>query len=150
MKKEFTNIKRIFEEHLGTINQNTTEIQGLFDYLQELEIKIDKISHRMDLAQLNQGQPLEKPFVTSLDQTERKVFLLLYTEEIPLSYKEIAQKISLPLSLVPECISSLINKGIPFQRSFFNNQLFLKLDPQFKEMQAKENIVNLSLQSFME
>ena len=67
-----------------------------------------------------------------------------------LSYLEIAQKAGLSASIVPECISSLIQKGIPFRRSFFENQLFLSLEPQFKELQAKENVVNLSLQSFME
>ena len=85
-----------------------------------------------------------------MNKVERKIFLILYTEEIPLSYKEIAIKAELPLMLVPESISTLINKGIPFKRTLYNNQLFLKLDPEFKELQAKENVVNLSLQSFME
>ncbi|MBU0457406.1 MAG: hypothetical protein ABH824_03770 [Nanoarchaeota archaeon] len=150
MKKEFTKIKKILEEHLATINDNTSEIQSLFDYLQELEIKIDKFSQRIDQLQLSQELPLSKPNISPLDHTERKIFLVFYTEDSPLSYKEVSIKADIPFSLVPDCVSSLISKGIPFQRSTFNNQLFLKLNPGFKELQAKENIINLSLQSFIE
>jgi len=150
MKKEFTSIKKVLEEHLASINENTTEIQTLFDFLQELEMKVDRLSQRLEHTQLLQGQPAQKLNVTSLNHTERKIFLTLYTEEVPLSYQEISVKTNLPISMVPECISSLVQKGIPFQRSLFNGTFFLKLDPSFKELQAKENVVNLSLQSFME
>lgn len=150
--EEINNLKKLLQEHFNSINDNTAEIQSLFDYIRELEIKLDKMTQRLDKIQLNQSQepPVARPSVLSLNQTEKKIFLILYTEEIPLSYQEIAIRTSLPLTIMPECISSLISKGIPFQRSFFNNQLFFKLDPLFKEKQAKENIINLSLQSFIE
>lgn len=147
MNKE---IKKVLDEHLSAINGNTTEIQALFDYLQELETKNENLTKRLEELQLSQGQIIEKPIISPLNKVERKIFLILYTEEIPLSYKEIAIKAELPLALVPECISTLINKGIPFKRSLYNDKLFLKLDPEFKELQAKENLVNLNLQSFME
>ncbi len=150
MNKDFAAIRKMLEEHLGAINENTAEIQAMFDYLQELEIKVDKLSQRLDQAQLDLGLPRLKPFITPLNHTERKVFLILYTEESLLSYPELAQKANLSISVIPECVSSLIQKGIPFKRSFFENQLFVGLEPQFKELQAKENVVNLSLQSFME
>ena len=150
MNKDFAVIRKRLDEHLNAINENTAEIQAMFDYLQELEIKVDKLSQRLDQAQLDMGLPRLKPLVTPLNQTERKVFLVLYTEESLLSYPEIAEKTRLSVSVIPECISSLIQKGIPFRRSFFQNQLFVGLDQQFKELQAKENLVNLSLQSFME
>lgn len=147
---KFIEVRKALEEHLLAINENTSEIQALFDYLQELETKIEKLSQRVDQTQLSAGQELPKHSMLSLNQIEKKVFLVLYTEDIPLSYIEIATKANLQISLIPECISSLVNKGMPFQRSSFNDQLFLRLDPQFKELQAKENIVNLSLHSFIE
>lgn len=140
----------MLEEHLAAINDNTTEVQALFDYLQELEIKLEKCSQRLDQTQLSLGIPKPKTNIAPLNQMERKVFLVLYTGESLLTYQEIAVKSELSVSIVPECISSLIQKGIPFRRSFFENQLFVGLEPGFKELQAKENIVNLSLQSFMD
>ena len=148
--KDFVAIRKRLEEHLSAINENTAEIQAMFDYLQELEIKVDKLSQRFDQMQLDLQLPRPKTIVAPLNQLERKVFLVLYTEEHMLSYPEIAEKAGISVSIVPECISSLIQKGIPFKRSFVGNQLFVGLEPQFKELQAKENVVNLSLQSFME
>ena len=150
MVDEFQHIREALEEHLSAINDNTGEIQALFDYLQEMEIKVEKMCHRLDNLQLCQGQPLEKPSISPLNQLEKKVFLVMYTETMPLSYEEISAKARVPSTLVPECISSLIDKGVPLLRSLVNTQLFFKLSPSFKELQAKENLVNLSLHSFLE
>jgi len=146
---EFQKVRHALEEHLSAINENTSEIQGLFDYLQEMENKIEKLSQRLDQLQLNQDLPLEKANIMSLNHTEKKVFLTLYTEEMPLSYREIAERAKVPLSIIPECISSLTSKGIRIVRSLYNDSLFFKIDSKFKELQAKENLVNLSLESFM-
>ncbi|MBI4152471.1 hypothetical protein HY495_02060 [Candidatus Woesearchaeota archaeon] len=150
IEKDLQNIRRAVEEHLSAINENTEEIQSLFDYLNEAEMKMDKLSQRLDHLQLSLGQPMEKPGIAPLTHVERKVFLVLYTEETPLSQKEIVERSGFSADFVRECISSLIKKGVPLQRSFFNEQIFLRLNPQFKELQAKENLINLSLQSFME
>jgi len=149
IREEFHNVRQALEEHLTAINENTTEIQSLFDYLQEMEVKMEKLAQRMDQMQLSMGVQVPKPEICPLVETEKKVFLTLYTEGAPLSYREIAQKSELSVSVIPECVSSLVNKGVPLSRSFCNEQIFIKLDNSFKEMQAKENIVNLSLQSFM-
>ncbi|PIZ50987.1 hypothetical protein COY27_05010 [Candidatus Woesearchaeota archaeon CG_4_10_14_0_2_um_filter_33_13] len=149
IRGEFHNIRQALDEHLSAINGNTTEIQSLFDYLQELDVKIEKLSQRLDGLQLSQGLPLPKLTIQPLNQTERKLFLVLYTEEAPLSFREIAERANVPNSIIPDCISALAQKGIPLSRTFCNEQLFIKMDPVFKEIQAKENIVNLSLESFM-
>ena len=149
MKKDLEKIKQALDDHLSGINENTAEIQALFDYIHDLEVKLEKMAQRLDNMQLSQDKEI-KPGIITLNQKERKVFLVFYTEEIPLSYHEVGEKAGLSVALIPECISSLTNKGIPFIRSFSNDQIFLKLEPQFKELQAKENVVNLSLQSFME
>ncbi len=150
MNNEFVAIRKMLEEHLAAINDNTAEVQALFDFLQELEIKVEKVSQRLDQTQLSLGIPKPKTSIAPLNQMERKIFLVLYTGEALMTYQEIAEKAELSPSIIPECISSLIQKGVPFRRSFFENQLFVGLEPGFKELQAKENIVNLSLQSFME
>ena len=147
MSEELHRIKQALEEHLNAINENSSEIQALLDYVQEVELKVEKLSQRLDQLQLGSGN--EKLAISPLNDEERRIFLVLYTEEAPLSFAEIAQKAALPEAIVPECVSSLVQKGIPLERSYSCNQLFFKLAPQFKELQAKENVVNLSLQSFM-
>lgn len=144
---DFPELKQQIEEHLSAINENTTEIQALFDYLHEIDQKLDLLTQRMDQLQLSQ-LPLS-PKTLALTQMEKTVFLALYTEESPLCFQELAVKTGLPAALVPDCISALVNKGVPFIRTFYGDKLFFKLDPRFKELQAKENILNLSLESFM-
>ena len=149
MQGELEHIRQALEEHLNTINDNTAEIQALFDYLQQVEVKVEKFSQRLDALQLAQGKLPKHPHVASLTRDEKNIFLILYTEEIPLCYREISGRANLPLALIPDCISSLVNKGIPLLRSFAQDQMFFKLDPSFRDVQAKENIVHLSLQNFM-
>ncbi|MEK6938770.1 MAG: hypothetical protein AABX04_07040 [Nanoarchaeota archaeon] len=149
---ELKKVKQALEEHLTSINDNTQEIQSLFDYLQEIEVKVEKISQRLEQVQMGAevSAATVKQTVTPLNQVEKKVFLTLYTAEIALSYREISERAQVSPAIVHECISSLVSKGIPLVRSFCNDQMFFKVEPAFKEAQAKENLINLSLQSFME
>ena len=149
MPQDFQEVKIILEEYLQSINENSSEIQSLFDYLAELEHKIERLNNRLDQLQLNQEKS-GKPSISPLTHPEKKVFLVLYTEEIPLSYYEIAAKANLPLAIVQEIINALGQKNLPLQRTFINNQVFFKLDSKFKDRQAKEQLVNLSLQAFLE
>lgn len=148
MEKELASIRNALEEHLNAINENTSEIQAMFDYLQEVETKIERLSQRLDQLQLQ--QETKEKSITPLTRIEQQVFLALYTEEIPLSYYEIAVKTQLPLAVTQETVAALARKGVPLVRSFVNEQLFLRLEPKFKEKQAKENVINLSLQSFLQ
>jgi hypothetical protein len=148
--KEFSKIRLALEEHLSAINENSSEIQALFDYLQQLDNKIEKLSQRLDGVQMENSEPHDEfPSIVPLNQTEKKVFLTLYTEQLPLSHQEISSRARVPLSIVTECLSSLAEKCVPILRTMANGQIFVKLSPSFKERQAKENLVNLSLESFM-
>ncbi|MBI2572478.1 helix-turn-helix domain-containing protein [Candidatus Woesearchaeota archaeon] len=152
MSYDFSKVRHALEEHLAAINENTSEIQALFDYLQELEVKTEKLAARLDLLQLK-VDPVpcaEKPQLIPLTQLEKKIFLVLYTETTPLCWTEIAQRTGVPLPTVQECLSSLTEKGIPLLRTYVQDHIFFKINPVFKEQQAKENLVNLSLQSFLE
>jgi SpoU rRNA methylase family enzyme len=137
------------EEHLSSINDNTGEIQVLFDYLNDVEKKVDKLSERLDHLQLNEDLTKEKISIDPLNTIEKKIFLVLYTEENGLTFEEVSEKTNIDLFTVKENVSSLVGKSVPLQRTFCNGQFFFSLNKEFKDLQAKENIVNLSLQSFM-
>lgn len=146
LRYNFSKIRSNLEDHLNSINENSSEIQSLFDYLQDLEVKIEKVSSRLDYLQIEKNHNVEK--IQPLNNIERKIFLTLYTEELPLNFQQISDNAKVSFMIVQEAISSLIHKGIPIVRSFFNKQMFIQLDTKFKERQAKENLVNLSLTSF--
>lgn len=149
MKEEFNSIKRVLEEHLNSINDNTDEIQVLFDYLHDIETKMDRLSSRLDQLQMSQNSSVEKIKISPLTTDEKKIFLVLYTEEHQLTFEEIAKKSHLSCPIVKEKLNTLVEKGIPLERFYSNGQFFFSITKEFKDIQAKENLVNLSLESFM-
>jgi len=149
IKSSVKNGQRRYRKREECFGRTLKRHQALFDYIHELETKIEKLSGRLDQTQLSQHLPLPKQEIAPLNQMEKKIFLTLYTEETALSSAEISARTGIALSIVPEELSALTSKGIPLIRNVCENQLFFKLDPCFKELQAKENLVNLSLQSFM-
>ena len=142
-------IKEEIDDHLTAINDNTQEIQSNFAFLLELDSKIDKLSQRLDKLDLLLAEQPQKIEVKPLNYPEKQVFCVLYTEEAPLTYEDIANKTGFSSALVREHISALIEKGIPLTKSYYQGRPFLKLDQNFKEIQAKENLVNLSLMSYV-
>ena len=150
-KKLFSDIKIELEEHLQAINENTNEIQSNYEYLCEIDSKIDKLAERIDKIQLFLQSNLN--FITDgittfevkpLTRTEKEIFMVLYAlddEKGIVGYTDIARKTGLTESLISNYIASMIEKGIPILKKYINNRPFLKLDQEFKTLQTKENIL---------
>lgn len=145
LKFAFGNIKKEFDEHLETINQNTNEIQALYDYVSEVEHKMDKISERLDELQMmiNPEMDYEK-FKIELTHREQEVFVLLYTKQEFVTSKEISRKLGFSDEMVNRYIYNLISKGIPINKQFLNEELYVSLDEKFKELQARRNVLKIS------
>ena len=69
--------------------------------------------------------------------------MVLYTAQDYLSYKQLAKRLGFTESLVSNYITNLIEKEIPILKQFQDRIAFVKLDAWFKEMQAKENILQI-------
>lgn len=158
LRSEFTKIKHEFEEHLQAINENTNEIAANYEYTLELEKKLDKISERIDQIQMylesNSNIEIRKNRhfdVQKLNRREQEVFLVIYTledEKGGLTYEDIAKNLNISEHLASNYVISLIEKGVPILKRYINSKPYLRLDPEFKTLQAKENILQLSLQEF--
>jgi len=154
LKSAFKKIKSEFEEHLDAINQNTNEIQANYEYLFELESKIDKLSERLDELSVFLGiSPKGKEFnaanntIYTLTKSEKEIFSAIYSlgeEKEYIIFKDIVKKTLMPESFVINNTSNLINKGIPIIKRFINNEVCLKLDPAFRYAQAKEDFLNIN------
>lgn len=150
VRATLTQMRDELDEHLRAINENTEEIQFNYAYVQKMDNKLDQLASRLDRIELLLEGQAQKPAVQPLTYAEKQVFLVLYTEEAPLTCADIAERTSYPEALVRQHITDLIEKGIPIIKSYFNNMSFIKILPVFKERQAKENLINLSLKSFVE
>src|SRR3989344_2596489 len=98
LKSEFSKTRQEFEEHLQAINENTNEINANYEYIREIECKLDRISERLD--RLGMAEQLAGNYVTLL-----------------------------------------IEKGIPILKKYIRSTPHLRLDPEFKTLQAKENVL---------
>jgi predicted transcriptional regulator len=155
IESSLNNVKDQFQQHLDSINDNTNEIQANYEYLCQLDNKIEKLAQRLDqihlfLKQLTNNDnfvpDIEDNYqVQPLTVKEREVFLVMYAVagNKLLSYKNIADKINLTESLVQQYITNLIEKGVPIIKEYRMGKPYLKLDPKFVELQAKNNILNI-------
>jgi DNA-binding CsgD family transcriptional regulator len=147
LKQAFENIKQEFADHLTSINQNTNEIESNYGFLTELDHKIEKLAERVDEISmyLGLGQKSKDYSIKPLTRREQEVFLVLYTlkDDSALTYAVIARRLGLTENLVQNYVSNLISKGVPVVKRYVNGHVHLGLDPQFRSLQAKENIVGV-------
>lgn len=149
--KAVKELKKEFDEHLQAINENTVEIQSNHSYLSDLDLKLNKLSERLDQIQFFlqrhsnfSAESVDSYDIKPLTRKEQYVFLVLYAledEKGSASYTDIAKKTGFPETLTRDYITSIIEKGVPLIKKYVNNKAYLKLDKEFKRLQAKENIL---------
>jgi len=148
LKKNLSSIRDEFEDHLEAINENTNEIQSNYEFLCELDSRIEKLNEKIDKIQfLLEGKREINYEIMPLTRREQEIFLVLYTSNDFLSYSDIAKKTTLTFSLVQAYISNIIAKGIPILKKYINNKVLLYLEPAFKSTQAKENLVQVDVKT---
>ncbi len=138
------------DEHRSVINENTSEIQGSFEAINQLSLKIDKLSERLDeLTLLVKGKRnVQKFSVSPLNSREKEVFRAMYelNERFAfVTYGQIARKAGLTKEMVVSAVSVMLSKGIPVLKRFVGRTCLLRIDPAFKEKQAKGNVVGLAV-----
>lgn len=144
LKLSFNKIKGELDVHLDSINQNTSEIQTIYDYLQDLDLKIEKLNERIDELNMYVGPKLtEEQLSVDLTHREQEVFVILYAQEDKITAKDIARKLGFTDEMVNRYVYNLITKGIPVLKQYDGDAVFLYLDLKFKNLQAKKNILKI-------
>lgn len=149
IKEAFSKIKTEMNDHLEAINQTTNEIQSNYEHMCKIESKVDTLTEKVEelSATLNEllGRKIAKKTYTipQLNLREQEVFLVLYAHEKPLTAKEIARKTALTEQLVATYITTLIAKGVPIMRKRAGSDMYIELEKDFREIQTKENILNI-------
>lgn len=144
LKRGFDSIREELDNHLDSINGNTSEIQACFDYLAELEAKMNKLTERIDEMQLSLNPELSTTnFDVELSLREQEVFMSLYVAERPMTLIDIGRRIGLTEDMINNIIFKLTMKGIPIKKTFVEDTAFLALDAHFKDLQARKNLLNI-------
>ena len=146
-----SDIHQEFEDHLEAINENTQEIQHNYEYVCEVDTKLNKINERIDdiyailsnLTGKNLNKKSEYEDIDPLTTMEKNVFLNLYSEDQPITYANLANKMNMPLSLTRQYVTHLLEKGIPVIKKYLKTRPYISLDAKFKNLQAKKNILKI-------
>lgn len=148
IEKQIIAIREELEEHLDTINANTSEMDFIHEHLSQIDSKLDKINERLDEIQMHTGMSDKPEFKQSekisLTLREQEVFLALYTANHFQTYQAVCRRLGLSEEHVKKYIRNMIAKGIPIIEKHSKEELFVALDPIFKDLQAKEKVVMLN------
>ena len=151
LREAFNKIKEEMTDHLQTINENTNEISSNHDYILHLENMINKLNERLDDVELKLNELTGKKIMTAEDfkgvelkPKEQEIFLILYSRTGDLiDYREISKTLGITEQSARKYVSRMINKGIPIIKKYFDNNVFLVLDSDFRNLQAKHNILDI-------
>ncbi len=153
VKKFMAEVKDELNQYLVDINENTTEIQANFEFLCDINGKIDKLCERLEKLELflNKTVGFEinstKEFSPKkLTKKEQEIFLYLYTLEEKkgtVTYRDIARSAGLSEELVSSYMTNLIEKHVPVVKHYVHGVPHFRLDKRFKQQQAKKNILGL-------
>lgn len=144
IKNSFVKVKKEMDNHLESINQNTNEIQNIYDYMHELEGKMEKLNERIDDLQLYLSPQIqEEQFKVTLSHREQEVFLILYAANDGVTPQIVAKRLGFTDEMVQRYIYNMIMKGIPILKQFEGDQIILYLDLKFKDLQARKNILKI-------
>ena len=148
IRSAFKAVKAEMDDHLTSINDNTDELEQQSTRINEIEAKFDKLQEKVDEIHMMLSKLNLKNEVT-LTEPEKNVFMVLYSiEQTPLSYADISMRTGLTELAVKAHIFSMINKTIPIIERQIDGQSFFRLDKKFKELQAKENILKIDMETF--
>ena len=150
IKEAFRKIKEEMDMLLDGINQNTNEIESNYEFLCRLEEKVDQVNEKMEKIHLRFNEIEESstnPEKIDLTYEEKKVFLVVYKYSNAknfITYSEIAKKLNIPISMARFYVTNLIEKNIPIVKKYRNREVYVGLDEEFREKQAKANVVNIN------
>jgi hypothetical protein len=110
LRVSFAKLKVELNEHLDSINQNTAEITQVYEYLQKVESRIDKLEEKLD-AILTVLEPQESLDVGSLTTRQKEVLQALYTHS-SLSVEQLVRYVALPSSMIVELLQELLTRSL--------------------------------------
>jgi len=157
LKFVFSEINCQFQEHLDSINENTSEIHANYEYMAKLDSKMAKLNERLDNIQLflrglakaddliKNAESETSYEIQPLTDKEKKVFLVLYANHGRcFSYSELSELLNMSEALIAEFISSMIEKGVPLLKTYNNRRPYFTVESKFRDYQAKTNLLKIT------
>jgi DNA repair exonuclease SbcCD ATPase subunit len=151
INKFLSQVREELDDHREALNEGTNELESTYELINQMNSRLDKFQERLDelTLLLKHTPPLRSASEFKIQQLtgqEKEVFFALYalTETTPLvTYHQLARRLTTSVDAVSRLMTTLISKGVPVEKKYANGNAFLGLDKDFRQLQAKENIVKL-------
>lgn len=146
LQRSFKAIRDEFEDHLSAINGNTLEIKEVYDKMNFLDLKIDKLAEKLETVYMMFTQTVSKKNKyknTHLSSIEQKVFLATYLEEKQISFTTLSKKLGIKRHIIKLAIESMKRKELPFFSERQGDDIYVLLEPGFRELQTKEQLIKI-------
>lgn len=141
LRRSFHEVRVEMDDHLDAINQNSSEVQALHTFLEQVNAKVDKLSDRIDELSFVLNPEKTDFSQIRLTRQEQEVFLVLYGLEGPLTPEQVGRKLGLSRQLAAQYLYNLQLKGVPMVARNWKGELFYSLDLKFKDLQARKNVL---------
>ncbi len=147
IKQVFDGMREELDDHRQTINENTTEIETVFEFLNALEAKLDNVQHLVErlALTLNQSTPVIG-VLTRREKTVCQTLFLLGKTRPWVSCEEIATKCGLSREVLAATLAALVTKHVPVLKKYDSTRAYAQLSPEFREQQAKHNVIKADCQ----
>jgi glutamate-1-semialdehyde aminotransferase len=144
IKEAFSRIKDELSEHLDTINQNTQELTSAYQYIAELEGKVEKLSERLDEVTVatNKSAVIEQ-MEFKLSVREQEVFACLYAHPQGVTANQAARLLGLTGELVTSTLFYLLEKGVAIHKQQTESGISYQLDRNFRDLQSRKQLIEV-------
>lgn len=124
------------DEHLDTLNQNTAEVSTLYEHLDELDARVQKLIERFDTFQTlltaqKTGSEEDTRPIRLTPKEEGVLYALAHAKE-PLTSAIIAKETGLTVDLAAQMLFCLTQKGIPIHAHNIGEMTFYVLPEELR------------------
>lgn len=127
------------DEHLETLNQNTAEVGILYEHLDELDARMQKLIERFDTLQTllltQQTNAGEETRPLRLTPKEEGVLCALARAKEPVTSASIAKETGLTIDLAAQMLFCLTQKGIPIHAHNIGETTFYVLPEELRNIE---------------
>jgi hypothetical protein len=128
----FKEIREELDEHLDALNQNTAEIASTHEYVSELDMKIEKLTERIDALQaLLLAQTPASKISLKLNAKEQDVLQILQDSADALTSAQIGKLCGLTPDLAAQTLYCLKQKGVKILAQTLEEETMYALDGRF-------------------
>lgn len=129
------------DDYRESFNDINSDYQELDERVSELEHKFDKLLERIDDWELKFNPKFQNKNY-QLSKKEQEIYLVLHMGK-NMTLAQMAKRLMYTTDIVSMHLFSLIGKGVPIQRDMVSDLLVFSIDPEFRDMQTRKNILNI-------